>query len=243
MNRGRMKAQVKALLSDQDPDAAVRTLCRWPRKKVLNVLFSFLYSGDEHLKWRAVTAMAAVVARLADEDMESARVIVRRLMWNLNDESGGIGWGSPEALGEILARHEGLAREYGAILVSYARQDGNFQEDERMQRGVLWGLGRLAQERPEWLQEVIPHLPLFLHSADPAVRAHAARLAGMLGPGPYIDALKRLTSDEAQVHVWIDKSLKSYRVKDLAMAALRQGESCSIKVSGFSVQESPTPDT
>lgn len=221
VSRTRMKAQVRALLGAPDPETAVRTLCNWPRQKVVNALFSFLYSGDEPLKWRAVTAMGTVVARLADEDLESARVIIRRLMWNLNDESGGIGWGSPEALGEILARHEGLAREYGSILVSYARQDGNFQEDERMQRGVLWGLGRLAQERPEWLREAIPHLGFYLHSADPAVRAHAARLAGMWDPEAFADELKGLISDEAQVQVWIDKSLKSCRVKDLAQAALK----------------------
>jgi len=40
---------------------------------------------------------------------------MRRLMWNLNDESGGIGWGNPEAMGEILACHEALANEYAPI--------------------------------------------------------------------------------------------------------------------------------
>jgi hypothetical protein len=46
--------------------------------------------------------MGEVMAHLADKDMESARVIMRRLMWSLNDESGGIGWGAPEAMGEIV---------------------------------------------------------------------------------------------------------------------------------------------
>ncbi len=63
--------------------------------------------------------MGRVAADLADRDMESARVVVRRLMWNLNDESGGIGWGSPEAMGEIMACHEGLAEEYSCILISF----------------------------------------------------------------------------------------------------------------------------
>ncbi|MEA3417440.1 MAG: hypothetical protein U9R02_15080 [Thermodesulfobacteriota bacterium] len=53
--------------------------------------------------------MGVVVSNLADHDMESARVIMRRLIWNLNDESGGIGWGSPEAMGEIMARNNRLA--------------------------------------------------------------------------------------------------------------------------------------
>jgi len=95
---------------------------------VINPLFSFLYNNDEQVRWRTVTAFGAVVAKLADEDMEAARIIMRRLMWNLNDESGGIGWGSPEAMGETLARHEGLAKEYARILLSYARQDGNYLE-------------------------------------------------------------------------------------------------------------------
>ena len=55
--------------------------------------------------------MGAVVAHLAEKDMESARVVMRRLMCSLNDESGGIGWGAPEAMGEIIASHEGLASE------------------------------------------------------------------------------------------------------------------------------------
>jgi hypothetical protein len=58
---------------------------------VINTLFSFLYNSDPAIKWNAATAMGAAVARLAHEDTESARVIIRRLMWNLNDESGGIG--------------------------------------------------------------------------------------------------------------------------------------------------------
>jgi len=36
-------------------------------------------------------------------------------MWSLNDESGGIGWGAPEAMGAIMARHTGLADEYANI--------------------------------------------------------------------------------------------------------------------------------
>ncbi|NIR18057.1 MAG: HEAT repeat domain-containing protein, partial [Desulfobacterales bacterium] len=80
------------------------------------------YNEDQDVRWSAVKAMGRVVAKMADEDMESARVIMRRLMWNLNDESGGIGWGSPEAMAEILTCHDGLAKEYAHILISYARE-------------------------------------------------------------------------------------------------------------------------
>jgi len=92
------------------------------------------------------------MATLADADMEAARVVMRRMIWQLNEESGGIGWGMPEAMGETMARHEGLAQEYAHMLVSYIQEDGNFLEHVPLQRGVLWGLGRLAQARP-WLVE------------------------------------------------------------------------------------------
>ena len=62
-------------------------LGRMPERQVINPLFSFLYNGDEAVKWAAVTAICVIVAKLADKDFESARVIMRRLIWNLNDES------------------------------------------------------------------------------------------------------------------------------------------------------------
>ncbi|MGD9194313.1 MAG: hypothetical protein PVH58_20495, partial [Desulfobacterales bacterium] len=115
-----------------------------PPKRAVNPLFSLLCSLDERLKWRAVTAMGQVVSNLAETDLESARVIMRRFMWHLNDESGGIGWGCPESMGEIMARCERLADEYGFVLISYIQPEGNYLEHEILQRGVLWGVGRLA---------------------------------------------------------------------------------------------------
>ena len=61
--------------------------------------------------------MGVVVAGLAEHDMESARVVMRRLMWNLNDESGGIGWSSPEAMGEIMDPFPGLAPRRHEIVI------------------------------------------------------------------------------------------------------------------------------
>ena len=60
--------------------------------------------------------MGASLARLADADMEAARIVMRRLLWSLNDESGGIGWGAPESMAEAMCRHQGLALEYAHML-------------------------------------------------------------------------------------------------------------------------------
>ena len=191
-----------------------------PARQVINPLFSFLHHGDEEAKWAAVTAMGAVVAELADQDMEAARVVLRRLMWNLNDESGGIGWGSPEAMGEILARNRALAEEYAHILLSYTRLNGNYLEHELLQRGLLWGIGRLARTRPDFLQNAVPHLTPYLRSKDPTVRALAARIMGFLGIEGARPDLERLTGDLSEVSFWDDGRLFEGRVKDVAEGAL-----------------------
>lgn len=177
------KRKVIDLLKADDFAGVLETFRSCPARRVINPLFSCLCSTEPQIKWRAITALGAVVANLAQEDMESARVVMRRMIWNLNDESGGIGWGVPETMGEVMARHEGLAREYVNILVSYIREDGNFLEYEPLQQGVLWGLGRLAQTSPELLQDAGAHLHPFLSSEDATLRGLAAWILGLLG-GP-----------------------------------------------------------
>ena len=219
--RGRsLKRKVLELLRSEDLDHAIDQLCQLSSRHVINPLFSFLYHRDEQIKWRAVTAMGAIVSKLADEDMESARVIMRRLMWNLNDESGGIGWGSPEAMGEILASQETLAKEYSKMLISYAREDGNFQEHPLMQRGVLWGIGRVAQAYPDMLIESAPFLISYLDSSDGEVRGLAAWVLGLLGVEEARAKLGQLATDENDVKIYIDGRLIQCKVKELAEEAL-----------------------
>ena len=191
-----------------------------PARRVINSLFPLLCSNDEQIKWRAVTAMGAVVADLADEDIESARVIVRRLMWQLNDESGGIGWGAPEAIGEILACHGGLAREYANILTSYIKEEGNFLEYEPLQRGAMWGVARLAQVRPDFVQDAKSYLIQRLGSSDATVKGLAALTLGLLGAEEARLKLEDLSGDDTEVHLYLDRKMGFRRVSELAEQAL-----------------------
>jgi len=164
--------------------------------------------------------MGAVVAALADREIEAARIIMRRLMWNLNDESGGIGWGSPEAMGEIMARHPRLAREYAAILISFLDPDGNFLEHERLQEGLLWGVGRLAHERPHLATTAAPLLLPFFSSPVAALRGLAVWAAGPIQP-PEVDKLiAAMRSDNDQLNIFLDGRLVCCTVGDLAKRVL-----------------------
>jgi len=220
MGNRHLKKKFLALLRNEEFEKSLEEICLLPVRRVVNPLFSFFYHTDELVKWRAITAMGVVVARLAHEDFESARIVMRRLMWNLNDESGGIGWGSPEAMGEIMARHDRLAKEYACILVSYINEAGNFLENEVLQRGVLWGLGRLAHAHPEFVRDAAAYLPLFIRSKDAVHRGLAAWVAGAI-PSEMTDILlMHLTTDKARIHIFINMNLEERTVGQLAVEAL-----------------------
>jgi hypothetical protein len=221
-SRRDLKRKVLAILQSEDFDKRLDELCQLPTRQVINPLLSLLLSTDEPTKWRGVTAVGAVVGSLAEKDVESARVVMRRLMWSLNDESGGIGWGAPEAMGEIIACHRGLGEEYACVLTSYIWKEGNFLEFEPLQRGAVWGVGRVAQVKPELVKDAGPHLLPYLQSADAIVRGRAAWALGLLHIEEAKSGLEALLRDEADVTLYLDRALVCLSVGRLAKEALGQ---------------------
>lgn len=212
----------KALESSSDHKELLK-LTQKSLLKLINALFSFLYHKNPVVKWNTVVAMGTAVSKLADQDMESARNIIRRLMWNLNDESGGIGWGSVEAMGEILAVNDALALEYAPMLFSYGREDGNYQEHELMQRGVLWGIGRLHEARPDIAgKETAEHIIPYTKSNDPIVRGLAARVLGILKHKEPCSELELLTGDETPIQLFLNNRHIVSTVKEQAEKALKK---------------------
>ena len=216
----RLKGLVRALLEAEDFETGLQQLAAIPERQVVNPLFGMLYDGDSLTRWRAITAMGRVVAHLADRQLESARVIMRRLMWNLNDESGGIGWGSPEAMGEIMACHPGLAREYAAILISFLDPCGNYLEHEGLQRGVLWSVGRLARVQGHLTKPALPLVGAFFADPDPQVRGLALWAGLPIVDLHWFDQITALRDDPAEIMVFEDGNFRRYSIAELACSIL-----------------------
>ena len=219
-----LKQKIFDLLKSPDFDRELDFLKGFPFHKTLNHLFSALCGGDEEVKWHAVTATGRLVADLAERDPEGARNILRRMMWSLNEESGGIGWGLPEAMGEILARNENLAREFAAILVSYIQPEGNFLEFQPLQRGALWAIGRLAEAFPFLLTPLKTGAFLlpFLKSRDLAVRGNAIKALGLLGDEQSLPGLKELLSEREVVRLYQGGKFMSSHIGELAQGAIER---------------------
>ncbi len=219
-----LKKEVLKLLGSGELHRTLAALCEMPARQVINPLLSFLLSTDPGVKWTAVTAIGAVVGKLADRDMEAARVIMRRLMWQLNDGSGGIGWGCPEAMGEIMACHAPLAGEYADVLVSYVKKDGNFLEYEPLQQGAIWGVGRVAQVNPHLVVDAVPHLLPFVNSTHAALRGLTVWVLGLLHAKEAWPLIKGLLDDTSKVTIYRDRGLCTLSVRDLSRQALSRPE-------------------
>jgi len=215
-----LKKISRELLQSEDFERGMEEIRRLPPRRAVNPLFSFLCSADERLRWRAVTAMGRVVSDLADSDLESARVIMRRLIWQLNDESGGIGWGCPEAMAEAMAQNERLAEEYGCLLISYIQPQCNYLEHDALQQGVLWGIGRLARSRPRWVRDAQALLLPYMESVDPVLRGLAVWAIEPIAGRESLAKLRQLVNDPAEFSIYCDGRTVQRSVGRLAEAAL-----------------------
>lgn len=177
-----LKSDLRTRLESSDWRRELDAIAALSGKETVGPLMSFLLLGGA-MKWRAAVALGLCVAGLAEAHREDARVVVRRLMWHMNEESGNIGWGIPEAMAEILASHRGLAEEYHRILISYVRdtdKDNNFCDHAPLRRSCYWAVGRLAQAWPDLARGAGEPLLAGLRDEDAPCRGAAAWALGQL---------------------------------------------------------------
>lgn len=220
----KLKKQITERLVADTPEDVLKLLEAIPPRQAVTPLISALYSQDPLVRWNAITAAGHVVARMARDDMEHARTIMRRFIWSLNDESGGIGWGAAETMAEAMVHHEGLYEEYARILLSYIREDGNYLEYPPLRRGALWGLGRLGHARPGLLREINAgkYLRDYLEDTDPQSVGLSAWALGALGTEEDISEIEKLAGRPDEIDIYMQGRLQHFTVGQVAQAAVRQ---------------------
>ena len=211
LNRRQVKKEIFELLDQNESLDLTTHLKDYPRIQVINALFMALCDTKERVRWHAVSCFGRLVSTMADKEIESARVIMRRFLWTLNDESGGIGWGAPESMAQIMCRNEVLRNEYIHMLISYMQedgeelyQDGNYLELPLLQRGLLWGVGTLCYSFPQEMRErnLEVDIKKYLGSEDVEVRRLALWALAGLG-ATYSKTFVEQFREDVQVRVFI----------------------------------------
>ncbi|MFO7717016.1 MAG: HEAT repeat domain-containing protein [Desulfohalobium sp.] len=222
------KEAVLSTLKGDNPFREFSTLLEsFSAQQLVCPLFSGVLQPDQYVRWHAVTAFGLLLPALWDESPERARVLLRRFIWNLNEESGGIGWGMPEAMAESIGAVSELAAEFTNVFLSYIHEKegpDNFLDHAPLRRGALWGVARLAQLRPDLAQNACPDLLHHLATEQDPECLGLVCLALSLLPtctltSAEVQHLNRLSDTTASFTLYWNRSLHTVTVGQLARQA------------------------
>lgn len=203
----KLKKQVQEALSNGNY-ATILELGTRHTGHVIAALINTLYSMDELLRWRAVECLGLLTKQISLTEPDRAREIIRRLFWALNDESGGSGWASPEAVGEVIRNRPDIYNEFVSILVS-------FREDPSLVRGIIWALGRIGERKPALVDDYIPLLHDLLGASDPQQRGLALWALKKVKVDIPVEKTELLKKDNSEFQVFENKHLFKYKITEL----------------------------
>ena len=229
-SRRQLKREVLSILQKSSLDVIFQDLESYQDHRLLNPLFIALCHPIERVRWHAVCVFGWLVPAMAENDLEAGRIVMRRFLWSLNDESGGIGWGAPEAMAEIMCHSSLLRKEYLHMLVSYMREDGedlfedgNYLELPMLQRGLLWGVGRLCQDHPREMveREIVADVLAYLESSDIHVIGSAIWCLGLLDVESGLEKIRPFLQCNKEISFFFNKKIQRLSIAELAKSALK----------------------
>jgi hypothetical protein len=175
MNQLEIKRTIQQALERNDLDAVVSLVQQ--HRRALSQLVRTAYDKDTLAGWRAIKAIGRVAKALVKTDDEFLRVTVRKLLWSLSDESGGIGWAAPEILGEIVSADP---KKFSDIIPLIAEV---YEIEEKVFRpGVVYALMRIAETDPELVLNYQKIIIRSLVDNDPLIRIFVLDLIKLLWP-------------------------------------------------------------
>ncbi len=187
------KVQLRGLLAARDIDAVLKWAA--DNRNPLRRFISLTYDADELISWRAIEAVGKVAGYLAEADIEKIRDTIRRLLWLMSDESGGLGWHSPEIIGEILVNVPNLISEYGPLLPAY------FVE-EPFERGTYLAVSRTVLVNPIPYCAFVSGLKDGLNNEGPIIRALAGSALSIIGNNADQQAVDKLIVDTTGIRLY-----------------------------------------
>jgi len=208
-----MKRILKQLLADGRLEEVARLAEE--RAGVLGALVPLTFDPDPLRAWRAVEAMGLAAARIATTSPAAVREHLRRLMWLMTEESGGLCWRAPEAMAEIIRRCPGGYADYIPIVVNLLAEMA--EEDlAHFRAAVLWAIGRLGPLVGGEITGVLPQVTAALGHPDAQVRGMAVWALLECGLSDVVRASEVLALDDGSVELYEDGNLAHTTVAALA---------------------------
>jgi hypothetical protein len=204
----------EALLKKDYANLVYRARTEKPYWKVMQ---SFLYESDENTRWPAIEVIAIVLQEWWQEgSRDKVKEYVRRLLWQLNEESGSMGWSAPEVIAEAILKVPELSDPYGKIMVTSAL------EGTPLLNSSLWAIGRLGKSVIEAVQLCQERFMAAFDSDNPETLGLAARAAGETGFTPALVLLEKMKNRREPVGIYIDSIFQEKSLGGWVEEAIRK---------------------
>jgi hypothetical protein len=213
-----MKSAVMVALDNNDFESVLTLALQ--NRKVLSVLIRLAYDKETLVGWRAIVAIGLVASIYVRSNYDFLRETVRKLLWSLSDESGGIGWSAPEILGEIVSADPKKMADVIPLLAGVY-----YIEEQVFRPGILYALKRIAESNPESAGDYQDLLLAGLSDANPLARIYALQLIRTLQErnvlkktDVIINRVREMVSDRAEAWIYKDNNFSGVEVADVAQS-------------------------
>lgn len=192
-----IKTRVPELLCKRDFDSLLE-LCERDRHFWQEVRFR-LYDLNEKIRWAAVETVAKVMKQWWNSGKEEkVRQYIRTLFWSMSDESGGIGWSSPQAVAEIIANIPVLIDPYGSMMIAHCI------DEPPLVKGCLWGIGRMGILITDSVYFFRKKILEVFQSDEGETLALASWAMGEAGFEPALPFLEKLEDHGEKIRIYIN---------------------------------------
>jgi hypothetical protein len=211
-NRYELKKLIKDALVKRELDRVARYALESPR--VVGILFNLSYDKDSLITWRAVEAMGVVAGALTERSREEGRELMKRLLWSITEESGGLGWSSIEMIAEVVVNSPQVFSDIPLLLPEY-------YDEPVFRDSVLYALWRIGSSNPELLEptDVKEVVREALHTDSAYQKALALMIIEATGEVINYNDIKiapDLLNDDTTVRVYMDGDFRARPLKEIA---------------------------
>ncbi len=180
--------------------------------RVLNELQKMLSTPDKKLRWRIIEMIGGVSKKVGEIRPDLISKLLTKLL-QIAVYPGSSAWGVLEAAGTIISNNPKLFGEYCQTLLAFLRQ-------EKLQKEVIWAIGKIASVSPEVVKNSFRTLRALLKDPDPEIRGYSVWALGEIGFSDVLDDLKDLSEDQHLLSIFEEGELKSVTISHLAKEAI-----------------------
>ncbi|NLP23502.1 MAG: hypothetical protein GX382_03115 [Syntrophomonadaceae bacterium] len=180
-------------------------------RRIMGQLLGRVYVNDGLLFWRAIEAIGIAAETIEAQKPGYAAELIRRCLWQHNEESGGTAWNVSEVIGSIMAH---CPKQCGHFHWQLARMI----EDDSLSQGALWGLARLALVSPQDVYPVAELVLPLLESSDPQLRGRAVLIKALMPAWDELiteAAYQTDFDDSVEIELYFNDRLQKYAIAEL----------------------------